>query len=104
MQSYITIDQLKNIGINLPDGEIESLLTHLNETVEERVGADITSSLSDEQLDELIVLQESADDQTLGAWITTHVKNYEQIIQDTIDIVLGELADSSEAIASHHAA
>lgn len=100
MQSYITKQQLINIGITLDDDAIESLLTHLNETVEERVGADIAASLSDEQLKELLKLQETATDEALGSWIASHVSDHEQIVQDTIDIVLGELADGADGITA----
>ena len=98
MQDYITKDNLVALGINLDDQAMESLLTHLNETVEERIGAEIAQSLSDEELKELVALQESATDEELGAWITTHVSQYQEMIQDTIDIVIGELADGTDDV------
>ena len=98
MQDYITKDNLIALGIKLDDQNIDSLLAHLNETVEERIGAEIAQSLSDDELKELIALQESASDEELGKWIASHVSHYEEIIQDTIDIVIGELADSTDGI------
>ena len=98
MQSYITKQQLIDLGINLDDQDIDSLLTHLNETVEERVGADIAASLSYDQLKELLELQETASDEDMGKWIASRVGDHEQIVQDTIDIVLGELAEGSQKI------
>lgn len=100
MQDYITKDALLALGINLGDQDIDSLLAHLNDTVEERIGAEITESLSDEQLQELIALQDAnpEDDEKIGEWIAAHVPDYEAIVQDNIDITLGELAEGADDI------
>lgn len=99
MQDYITKDELLSLGIDLSDQDIDSLIAHLNDTVEERIGAEITESLTDEQLSELLDLQESTDDDNkIGEWIATHVPEYEQIVQDNIDITLGELAENADGI------
>lgn len=98
MDTYITKDALLALGINLDDQDIDSLLTHLNDTVEERIGAEITESLSDEQLQELIDLQENATDEEVGDWIAKHVPDYKEIVQDNIDIVIGELVDGADEV------
>jgi hypothetical protein len=98
MQDYITKDTLLTLGIDLTDQNVESLLAHLNEAVEERVGAEITESLSDAQLDELVRLQESSSDAEIGMWISERVPNYLEIVQDTVDITIGELADNADSI------
>lgn len=98
MQSYITLEQLREIGITLDGEELESLLTHLNNTVEERVGADIAMSLDNEKLDELLTLQETADDEKLHDWITKNIPDSEKVIKDAIDITLGELASGADAL------
>ena len=98
MQDYITKDSLLALGINLGDEDVDSLITHLNETVEERIGTEITEYLDDSQLEELVKLQESASDDEVGAWIAKTVPEFEQIVQDNIDIVIGELASSADGI------
>ena len=98
MQDYITKDALLALGINLGDQDIDSLIAHLNETVEERIGTEITEELDDAQLEELVKLQETASEEEIGQWIATHVPEYEQIVQDNIDIVIGELAESADGI------
>lgn len=98
MQDYITKDSLLALGINLEDHDIDSLLLHLNETVEERIGTEITESLSDKDLEELVTLQETASEEELGAWIATHVPDYEAIVKDNIEITVGELAESADGI------
>lgn len=99
MQDYITKDELLSLGIDLSDQDIDSLIAHLNDTVEERIGAEITESLTDEQLSQLLDLQEATDDDDkIGEWIAAHVPDYEQIVQDNIDITLGELAENADGI------
>lgn len=98
MQEYITEDSLKKLGIDLEGQDVASLLAHLNETLEERVGAEITDALEDDQLQVLVDLQEKASDEEVGAWLQANVPEFEQIVQDEIDIVLGELAENSDGI------
>ena len=98
MQDYITKDQLRALGLQLSDEELDQMISHLNDTVEERIGAEITDSLTDEDLAEFVKLQESASDEELGTWIAAHIPDYVEIVQDNIDIVLGELVESTESI------
>jgi len=98
MQQYVTKDDLITLGINLTNRDVDSLLTHLNATIEERIGAEITEELSDEQLDEMIAMQDSATDEELSEWIAKNVPEYIEIVQDTIDMVVGELAQGADTI------
>jgi hypothetical protein len=98
MQDYITKDSLLALGINLNDEDADSLIKHLNETVEERIGAEITESLDDAQLEELVKLQDTASEEELGKWIVAQVPEYQQIVQDNIDIVIGELAENADGV------
>ncbi len=97
-QPLITKELLDEFGIELGEQDIDSLLTHLNTTLEERVGAEITESLNDDKLKELIDLQEAASDEEVGAWIEQNVPELQQITQDEIDILLGELAENTDGI------
>lgn len=95
---YITKETVLGLGIDLGDQDIDALLTHLNETLEERIGTEITDSLDDNQLQELLKIQESANDEEIGKWLETNVPDMKQIVQDEIDILLGEIAENSGAI------
>lgn len=98
MNPIITRDLLEQAGINLENQDIDALLDHLNQELEERVGAEITASLSDEQLKEMLDIQEHASDEQLAEWLTTNVPELEQITQDEVDIILGELAENADGI------
>jgi uncharacterized protein DUF5663 len=98
MQQFITKDSLLTLGINLEGQDVDSLLAHLNDTLEERVGAEITESLDDTQLKTLVEMQEKASDEEIGEWLKQNVPEFQQVVQDEIDIVLGELAASTDGI------
>jgi len=99
-QKFITEEIINELGINLNGQDIDSLLTHLNDTLAERVGTEITESLDDEQLKALLSLEETADEEKIGEWLDQNVPELKQITQDEIDILLGELAENSKAISS----
>ena len=96
--TYITLTLLQDLGIALPDHDSQSLIEHLNATVEERIGLEIAESLDDDELSEMVKLQETATDKELADWIVAHVANYKQIVQDNIDIAIGELANGVDDI------
>jgi len=98
MQEFITKESLLSLGINLEGQDVDSLLVHLNDTLEERVGSEITDSLDDSQLQILVDMQEKGSDEEIGEWLKQNVPEFEQIVQDEIDIILGELAENADGI------
>lgn len=98
MDQYITKELLDDFGITLGDQDETSLLEHLNETLQERIGTEVAAMLDDERLQELLDLQETADDATVGDWLAKNVPELPQIAQDEINILLGEVADNASTI------
>jgi hypothetical protein len=98
MQEFITKESLLSLGIDLDGQDVDSLLDHLNDTLQERVGTELTESLNDEQLKTLVELQDKATDEEVGNWLEANVPEFEQIVKDEIDILLGELAENSDGI------
>lgn len=98
MQDLITEDALTAMGIQLSDDDMKALVQHSNDTLNERVGADIIESLSDEQLEEYVTLQQSDDEAKLMAWMAENVPDLKQIVENERDIVLGELADTADSL------
>lgn len=90
----ITEEVLEQIGIT-PTAE---LLEHLNNTLQERVGAEITEALDDTQLEELVELQQTATTEDVKAWIENHVPEIEQIRQDNVDVLLSEIAENADGL------
>lgn len=93
---YITQSTLETLGIDLTGEDIDALLDDLNETLQERVGTEIAQSLKEEQLKELAELQESATETEIGTWLQKNVPEMQQIIQNEIDILIGEIVEDEE--------
>lgn len=97
--TMITKAQLNSAGINLPDDQAQALIQHVEETVNERISEEIVDSLDDAQLAELVALQDGdVPAEQLEAWIRERVPEYDEIVEDNVTIVLGELVENSEAI------
>ncbi len=94
----ITKDLLDELGIEIGDQDITTLLAHLNETLDERIGEQVTDSLDDDKLKELLELQDKGDEEAVGDWIEANVPELEEIVSDERDILLGELADGADTI------
>lgn len=89
---------LETLGINLSDQDYALLADHFETTLHERVINEITFELDPAQARELASLQD-ASDEVLLQWLTANVPDLGDIVSDEVDILLGELAENSEAIA-----
>lgn len=97
--TMITKAQLSSVGINLPDDQAQALIQHVEDTVNERISEEIVDSLDDAQLAELVALQgDDVPAEQVEAWVRERVPEYDEIIEDNVTIVLGELVENSEAI------
>lgn len=93
---YITQSTLETLGIDLTGEDVEALLDDLNETLQERVGTEITQSLSEDKLKELVDLQETATEAEIGDWLQKNIPDLQQIIQNEIDILIAEIVEDEE--------
>lgn len=90
---------LNDLGIELSEQDYLSLADHFDNTLRDRVIAEIVEELSPEQAEQLATMQ-NVDDSQLQAWLTANVPSLSEIVSDEIDILLGELAENSEAFNS----
>lgn len=88
---------LHDLGIELSDHDSALLAEHFDSTLRERVIAEIVQVLSPEQAQQLADMQNPSDDQLLQ-WLQANVLDFSDIVSDEVDILLGELAENSEAI------
>lgn len=97
--TIVTKAQLNSIGINLPEDQMQALIQHVEDTINSQIGEEIVESLDDDQLKELVQMQDNdAPAEEIDAWIRARVPEYDEIVEDNVAIVLGELADNSDAI------
>ena len=100
MQDFVTKDSLTNLGIDLTGQDVDTLLDHLNDTLQERVSTEITEALNEKQLQALVALQGKATDEEIGTWLEANVPDFEQIVKDEIDILLDELVENADDITA----
>jgi hypothetical protein len=92
---------LQEVGLgSLPDAEKNSLLKHIYETLEMRVGIRLADQMSNEQLDEFERYFEAKDDAGAFKWLETNFPNYKEIVQQEFDKLKAEVAQSAPQILS----
>lgn len=95
--SALTKEFLESIGINLDDAAFAAFAEHFDTTLQERIISDIIDELDDEQLAQMEQLKDSDGDQ-LWHWIQTNVTDLSDIIQEEVDILLGDIAENADHI------
>lgn len=98
--ALLTPTLLANLGIQLSEQDYQSLEQHVETTLNERVINEIVLDLTPTQAQELATLNDASDDE-IQEWLQTNVQNLNEIVSDEIDILLGELAENSEALANN---
>lgn len=93
---FITQATLEALDVDLTGEDVEALLDHLNETLQERISAIITESLDEDQLKTLLAMQESASDEDLGAWLEENVADMQQIVSTETDILMAEILEEDD--------
>ena len=90
---------LQEIGLGaLPEAERRSLLNHIYETLELRVGMRLADQMTNEQLDEFERYFEAKDDKGAFTWLETNFPNYKDIVQQEFDKLKAEVAQSAPHI------
>lgn len=88
---------LTNLGVNLTDDELTVLAEHIESTLSERVIDEIVLLLDDDQASELASLK-GADNSIVESWLDQNVTDLKEIIEDEVDIMLSELAESADQL------
>lgn len=90
---------LQDIGLgSLPAAEKNSLLKHVYETLEMRVGMRLADQMTNEQLDEFERYFEAKDDAGAFKWLETNFPNYKEIVQQEFDKLKAEVGKSAPQI------
>ena len=99
MAIKIDHDLLQELGLGgLPEQEKVSLLNHIYETLEMRVGVRLADQMSNEQLEEFEKYFDAKDDQGAFRWLETNFPNYKEIVQEEFDKLKQEVAQSASQI------
>lgn len=97
--ALLTKTLLHELGIEMDEHNYALLEEHFETTLRNRVIAEIVEEISSEQAQQLAAMQ-AASDEELVQWLRANVPNFSEIVSDEVDILLGELAENSEAFNS----
>ena len=98
MNPIITKDDLDGIGIEISIDHEKTFVEHVNNMLKERVGLAIAANFSDEQLAKMRELVQADDKVALQTWINEQVSDLDEIIEDEVDILLGDIVKNKENI------
>lgn len=88
---------LQSLGVTLDEKTLAALSEHFETTLEGRVVDAIVENLDEQQLEQLAALRGQGDD-TMQTWLQANVPELPEIIQEEVDILLGDLAENSDQI------
>lgn len=87
---------LQDLGIELSDEDFASLSEHYESTLQNRILDAIVEELEESQLREMQTLR--SDGEKIQFWLVENVPQLNEIIEDEIAILLGELAEGSSRV------
>lgn len=90
---------LADIGVRLDEQTYQALAGHYEQTLNNRVLEEITLELDEQQLKQLEALKDATSGE-LTDWLAANVPQLGEIIEDEIAILMGEIAEKSDQIAS----
>ncbi len=93
----LTKEFLESIDIHIDDTTFAAFATHFDETLKDRILTEIIDELDDEQLAQLELLK-NTDGDHVWHWVQENILDLSEIIQEEVDILLGELAENADHI------
>lgn len=90
---------LKDIGVVLSAEEVALLSDHFETTLGARIINEIADELDPQQAEALMAMADR-NDPSISDWLVANVPALQDIIQDEVDILLGELVESKDSLAA----
>lgn len=87
---------LKSLDVQMNEDHKAAFVEHLNEQLQERVGLAIADLLDEDELDEYIKISDSGNKEATQRFIAEYLPDIQDIISDELDILLGDIAESSD--------
>jgi predicted RNA-binding Zn ribbon-like protein len=100
-RSTLRIDNslLQELGLEaMPQQDKSSLLKHIYETLEMRVGMRLADQMTNEQLDEFERFFNTQDDAGAFHWLETNFPNYKEIVAEEFAKLKAEVAKTAPEI------
>lgn len=93
---------LVELGLgDLPADEKNKMLAHIYETLEMRVGMNLASKMSDNQLDEFESFIDKNDEPGALRWLETNSPDYKKVVADELEKLKAEIRHQAPQILHH---
>jgi hypothetical protein len=90
---------LRELGLGeLPTQEKNTMLRHIYETLEMRVGMKLAEQMTSEQLDEFEGFIDKNDEAGALKWLETNFPNYKDVVASELENLKNEIKQSSSQI------
>lgn len=90
---------LQELGLGaLPPAEKNSMLKHIYETLEMRVGMKLASGMSDAQLNEFEAFIDQNDESGALKWLESNFPNYKKVVAEELEKLKSEIKQSAPQI------
>lgn len=90
---------LQQVGLgSLAPDDKKSMLKHIYEQLEMRVGMRLAEQMSDAQLDEFEKFVQAQDDNGAFHWLETNFPNYKDVVADEFEKLKGEVQQAAPQI------
>ncbi len=99
-QKTIKQEHLEAMGINLSNNAMESLLKVVNDELDGRVGNAVLAELDETQVKEYLEIKDNLSDDETAKWLGDRIPDLAQIVQDEIDIILGDIAEKADTFTN----
>jgi hypothetical protein len=92
---------LTELGLGaLPSEEKNTMLGHIYETLEMRVGIKLAEQMTDAQLDEFEGFIDQKDEPGALKWLETNFPNYKQVVTSELDALKAEIKENAAQIVA----
>jgi len=92
-------DLLKELGLgSLPAEEKNTMLAHIYETLEMRVGMKLAEQMTHEQLDEFEGFIDQNDEKSALAWLEANFPDYKKVVANELEQLKTEIKTTAPAI------
>lgn len=90
---------LKELGLDgLPQEERRSMLNHIYETLEMRVGVKLASGMSDDQLNEFEAYVNNKDESGALKWLESNFPDYKKVVEQELEKLKSEIKEAAPKI------
>ena len=90
----ITKESIESLGLDFGNQDLDALVEQINAKLNKLISDEITEELDSQSYNILLEMGKTANKDEIFTWLKQNIPEFDQIVQDNIDIVLGDLADN----------